>query len=57
MIRTHTQSIPISFFKKIKDVLLQDTKTEVCNFVQNKINKKLISHNENQHKIKRSYVT
>lgn len=34
----------------MKHVLLQDIKTELSNFVQNKINEKLNSHNENQYK-------
>ena len=33
----------------MKDILPQDIKTEICNFVQNKINEKLNSHNENQY--------
>ena len=37
-------------YKKMKHVLLQDIKTELSNFVQNKINEKLNSHNENQYK-------
>ena len=34
----------------MKDVLLQVIKTEICNFVPNKINEKLNAHNKNQFK-------
>ena len=40
----------MSSIYKIKDVLLQDIKTEICNFVQNKTNEKQNLHNENQYK-------
>ena len=33
----------------MKGILLQDIKTEIRNFVQNKINEKLNSHNEDQY--------